>query len=87
MYCNPVTYTIFVDKHAKYIISGQKFFRRKPVRDLLPVKPVSLKVLDPWWTVQVGFVTEDDIKVRRNVGLVFVKIHFMLMFVCLFFLI
>ncbi len=28
------------------------------------MKPVSLKVLDPWWTVQVGFVTEDDIKVK-----------------------
>ncbi|CAB4000534.1 Hypothetical predicted protein, partial [Paramuricea clavata] len=42
--------------------SSRKFFRKRPVRDLLPMKPVSLKVLDPWWTVQVGFVTEDDVK-------------------------
>ena len=34
------------------------------MRDLLPMKPVSLKVLDPWWTVHVGYVTEDDIKVK-----------------------
>ncbi|XP_028399499.1 protein FAM91A1-like [Dendronephthya gigantea] len=42
--------------------SSRKFFRKRPVRDLLPMKPVSLKFLDPWWTVHVGFVTEDDIK-------------------------
>lgn len=34
--------------------------------DLLPVKPVTLKFLDPWWTVHVGFVTEDDVKVDES---------------------
>ncbi|XP_046858487.1 protein FAM91A1-like [Xenia sp. Carnegie-2017] len=42
--------------------SSRKFFRKRPVGDLLPVKPVTLKFLDPWWTVHVGFVTEDDVK-------------------------
>ena len=41
----------------------QKFFRKKPVRDLLPTKPALLKVLEPWWIVQIGYVTEDDIRV------------------------
>lgn len=44
----------------------QKFFRKKPVRDLLPTKPAVLKVLEPWWIVQIGYVTEDDIRVRRK---------------------
>ncbi|XP_032220338.2 protein FAM91A1 [Nematostella vectensis] len=42
--------------------SSKKFFRRKPVKELLPSKPVSLKVLEPWWDVQIGYVTEDDIR-------------------------
>ena len=44
----------------------QKFFRKKPVRDLLPTKPALLKVLEPWWIVQIGYVTEDDIRVSHN---------------------
>ncbi|EDO47478.1 predicted protein [Nematostella vectensis] len=42
--------------------SSKKFFRRKPLKELLPSKPVSLKVLEPWWDVQIGYVTEDDIR-------------------------
>ena len=53
-----------------YLVLGlnlfQKFFRKKPVRDLLPTKPAVLKVLEPWWIVQIGYVTEDDIRVRRK---------------------
>ena len=44
----------------------QKFFRKKPVRDLLPTKPALLKVLEPWWIVQIGYVTEDDIRVSHD---------------------
>jgi len=44
----------------------QKFFRKKPVRDLLPTKPALLKVLEPWWIVQIGYVTEDDIRVSLD---------------------
>ncbi|GFY47418.1 protein FAM91A1 [Trichonephila inaurata madagascariensis] len=45
--------------------SSKKFFgvRRKPIRDLLPPKPVSGLVIEPWWMVYVGYVTEDDIKI------------------------
>lgn len=46
--------------------STKKFFRKKPVRDLLPTKPAVLKVLEPWWMVQIGYVTEDDIRMCSN---------------------
>ncbi|XP_078360710.1 protein FAM91A1-like [Oculina patagonica] len=46
--------------------SSKKFFRKKPVRDLLPTKPAMLKVLEPWWIVQIGYVTEDDIRMCSN---------------------
>nr|XP_033789365.1 protein FAM91A1 isoform X2 [Geotrypetes seraphini] len=42
--------------------SSKKFFRRKTARDLLPVKPVEISV-EPWWVVQAGYITEDDIKI------------------------
>lgn len=44
--------------------SSKKFFsmRRKSVRDLLPSKPVSDVPIKPWWVINVGYVTEDDIK-------------------------
>ncbi|KFM81468.1 Protein FAM91A1, partial [Stegodyphus mimosarum] len=45
--------------------SSKKFFgvRRKPIRELLPSKPVVMLVIEPWWVVFVGYVTEDDIKI------------------------
>ncbi|XP_052776104.1 protein FAM91A1-like [Mya arenaria] len=42
--------------------SSKKFFRRKPPKDLLPTKPVDIVVIEPWWHVNIGFVTEDDVK-------------------------
>ncbi|XP_030074732.1 protein FAM91A1 isoform X2 [Microcaecilia unicolor] len=42
--------------------SSKKFFRRKTARDLLPAKPVEIAV-EPWWVVQAGYITEDDIKI------------------------
>ncbi|XP_069050921.1 protein FAM91A1 isoform X1 [Lepisosteus oculatus] len=42
--------------------SSKKFFRRKTARDLLPVKPVEISV-EPWWVVQTGYITEDDIRI------------------------
>uniref|UniRef100_A0A673KLK4 Protein FAM91A1-like n=1 Tax=Sinocyclocheilus rhinocerous TaxID=307959 RepID=A0A673KLK4_9TELE len=39
-----------------------KFFRRKSARDLLPAKPVEITV-EPWWVVQTGYITEDDIRI------------------------
>ncbi|XP_071837437.1 protein FAM91A1-like isoform X2 [Apostichopus japonicus] len=43
--------------------SSKKFFRRKPIRDLLPPRPVENIHLEPWWIAQAGYITEDDIKV------------------------
>ena len=40
----------------------QKFFRRKNIRDLLPSQPIEDIVIEPWWTVQAGYITEDDVK-------------------------
>ncbi|KAJ1528015.1 hypothetical protein ONE63_007939 [Megalurothrips usitatus] len=41
--------------------SGRKLFRRKNVKDLLPPKPVDI-AMEPWWCVDVGYITEEDIK-------------------------
>ncbi|KAK3880789.1 hypothetical protein Pcinc_014741 [Petrolisthes cinctipes] len=41
--------------------SSRKLFRKKNVRDLLPLLPSDI-VIDPWWMVCVGCVTEEDIK-------------------------
>lgn len=38
------------------------FFRMRNWRELLPSKPVANVTILPWWTAQVGFVTEEDIK-------------------------
>ncbi len=48
--------------HA-YVLLLQKFFRKKPVKELLPVQPVDGVVIEPWWIVQAGYITEDDVKV------------------------
>jgi len=42
--------------------SSKRLFKRKPARELLPSKPVPQKVIQPWWKVHTGFITEDDIK-------------------------
>uniref|UniRef100_T1J6S9 FAM91 N-terminal domain-containing protein n=1 Tax=Strigamia maritima TaxID=126957 RepID=T1J6S9_STRMM len=45
------------------IVSLQKFFRRKSVREIIPNKPVADINIEPWWIIQIGYVTQDDIKV------------------------
>ncbi|CAH0388334.1 unnamed protein product [Bemisia tabaci] len=43
--------------------SGKKLFRKKsPARVLLPLKPNTIKI-EPWWYIDVGFISEDDAKV------------------------
>ncbi|CAM1299012.1 FAM91A1 (predicted) [Pycnogonum litorale] len=43
--------------------SSKRFFRRRSLRDLLPVKPIDDIVIEPWWMQQAGYITEDDIKI------------------------
>ncbi len=38
-------------------------------RDLLPPRVVETVPILPWWVVQVGYVTEEDMKVRRNANI------------------
>ena len=38
------------------------FFRRSG-KELLPTKPVNNITILPWWIAQIGFVTEDDMKI------------------------
>ncbi len=50
--------------------STKKFgFFRRSGRDLLPLRPVEAVPILPWWIIQVGYVTEDDMKVRESYGL------------------
>ena len=44
--------------------SSKKFLGmiKKPIKDLLPSKPVDNIMIDFWWTVRPGYITEDDMK-------------------------
>ncbi|XP_059163010.1 protein FAM91A1-like [Physella acuta] len=42
--------------------SSKKFFRKRPVKELLPSQPIEGVSIDAWWIVQVGYITEDDIR-------------------------
>ncbi len=48
--------------------SSKKFLGmiRKPVKDLLPNKPDKNIFIDFWWTVNPGYITEDDVKLMVN---------------------
>ncbi|RWS30080.1 FAM91A1-like protein [Leptotrombidium deliense] len=35
---------------------------RKPVRDLLPNRPIKTVNIEPWWEVCPGYITEEDVK-------------------------
>lgn len=48
-----------------------KLFRRKhEIRPMLPSQPIDVNV-DPWWTVDIGCLYEDDIKV----GILYFNYH------------
>ncbi|GAB6029426.1 hypothetical protein CHUAL_005185 [Chamberlinius hualienensis] len=47
--------------------SSKKFFsRRKPAKYVLPTQPVAELVVEPWWEIHVGYITEDDIKMVND---------------------
>ncbi|XP_041359980.1 protein FAM91A1-like [Gigantopelta aegis] len=47
--------------------SSKKFFRKRPVREVLPSQPVESACIEPWWIVNIGYITEDDIKMCMRV--------------------
>ena len=49
------------------------FFRRSG-KELLPIKPVDIAIL-PWWIVQLGFITEEDMKVNVDKAEVICTVH------------
>lgn len=64
-----ICYTVMKLDCLLYLpISFQKFFRKRPVRELLPAQPIEEVSIDPWWIAHIGYITEDDVKVGVNVG-------------------
>jgi hypothetical protein len=45
--------------------SSRKLFRKKPPRELLPTKPIEI-LIAPWFVVQVGYLTEDDVALAKS---------------------
>ena len=61
-------FTYLQDRLFTYLpVSFQKFFRKRPVRELLPAQPIEEVSIDPWWIAHIGYITEDDVKVGVNV--------------------
>lgn len=56
----------YIDIMNKYRSSNRTvrlgFSRRKPVASLLPTQPIETMSIEPWWLVNVGCVSEDDVK-------------------------
>lgn len=47
--------------------SSKKFFRKRPVRELLPAQPIEELSIEPWWIGHIGYITEDDMKLCNTV--------------------
>ena len=61
----------YIDIMNKYRSSNRTmrlgFSRRKPqLSSLLPTQPVESLAIEPWWTINVGMVSEDDVKLLSN---------------------
>ncbi len=56
----------YIDIMNKYRSSNRTvrlgFSRRKPVTSLLPIQPIDTFVIEPWWLINVGCISEDDVK-------------------------
>jgi hypothetical protein len=52
----------YIDIMNRYRSSKGLFSRRKPPRTFLPTQPLDITIIEPWWLVNVGCVTEDDVK-------------------------
>lgn len=52
----------YIDLMNRYRSTKRLFSRRKPVRQFLPTQPLDVNLIEPWWTCNVGCVTDDDVK-------------------------
>ncbi len=57
----------YIDIMNKYRSSNRTvrlgFSRRKPVTTLLPTQPIDTFVIENWWLINVGCISEDDVKI------------------------
>jgi len=43
--------------------SSKRFFRlKRPLRELLPSKPIHQKNIETWWVAHCGYITDEDVK-------------------------
>lgn len=52
----------YIDLMNQYRSSKRLFTRRKPARSFLPSQPVDNLIIEPWWLVNSGCVTEEDVR-------------------------
>ena len=50
-----MNWTRVIEFISKLVFDGKSF------RDLLLIKPLSSVTIEPWWMVQVGYITEEDV--------------------------
>ncbi len=61
----------YIDIMNKYRSSSNNTFRslgftkRKPIKTHLPTQPMEISI-DPWWMINVGCITDDDVKLLTN---------------------
>lgn len=60
----------YIDIMNKYRSSNRAirfgFNRRQPVTLLLPTQPIDTMAIEPWWLINVGCISEDDVRSLSN---------------------
>ncbi|CAF0803047.1 unnamed protein product [Brachionus calyciflorus] len=60
----------YIDIMNKYRSSNRLrtigFTRRKPIKTLLPTQPINI-LIEPWWRVNAGCITDEDVKLLSDV--------------------
>lgn len=52
----------YIDLMNQYRSTKRLFTRRKPARTFLPTQPLEMTLIEPWWIINVGCVTDDDVR-------------------------
>ena len=56
----------YIDLMNRYRSTKSIFSRRKPVRTFLPTQPLEMTLIEPWWFINVGCVTDDDVRLLNQ---------------------